>query len=194
MALKLESEWSLRFQSLERTDAMRLQQEEIYKTLELVNRRYLSVSVGATRYTNVELEYLSKIAIIELSGWVECTIDEILMSYTRRKILDINEQSRIEKSIVARVSGFDFERLSRPLFERILGIAQCWDLIQSLQSNGMLPILISEMDSLWKMRNRAAHTNWNGVTRTFDAPSVTVSRLRRLHPIVGYIKKRISHL
>lgn len=172
--------------------SMALANEHIFKTLCLIIRRYNRAAVSKTRYASVEMEYLSKIAILELGGWVEERIDSILLDYVYRKIVDPTEQQRYKKEVVGRVFGFEFDRNVRPLFERVLGAAHCEAIRNQLMAHSMLFPLAAELHSLWSMRGRAAHTNWEGITRVFDAPSMTLARLKNIYPAMCMISRVVN--
>ena len=192
MEQKLGIELSWQYRYLNRS--MRLTEQEIYKTISLLVRRYNRAEKLQSRYTNVELECLSKMAIMELGGWIECKIDAILADYIKRKITDEEERERVNKNIIKHVYGFNYKNDIRPLCERVLGCAQVWMFHKRLENTGRLLELTSELGNIECMRNIAAHTNWDGITRTFDAPSTTLLRLKRIYPIISWIEREIKAL
>ena len=165
-------------------------EEIIYKTLKLLSRRFDRVQNTHTRYTTTELESICKMAILELGGWIECTLDAILKDYVYRKIVDPVEVNCIEREI-DRVFGFSYERNFKPLMERIIGVERFHKIKCKLRAKGKWDPFVSELNVCWHVRGIAAHTNFNGVARSFDAPSVTISRFRKLYPVVSEIRRMI---
>lgn len=165
-----------------------LRQEEIYKTLTEIERRY------AAGPDVRELECLSKIALIELGGWVEEKIDEILIAYIERHVKDVNEVSRIKKEVVAPVYGFEFDKNLEPLLEHVLGVAMYARIKHGLQKRGHYLNLKSVLGDLAVFRNRAAHTHWEGVSRQYRAPSTALNWLNRIYAIVMRLKAEIDKL
>lgn len=172
---------------------MALRDEIVYRTLNLLSRRYDRVQNTHTRYTMTELECICKMAILELGGWIECTLDEILKDYVRRKISDSAEATKVDKEI-DRVFGFSYERNFNPLVERIIGVENYYKIKCVLRSKGEWDPFVSELDAFWHVRGGAAHTNFNGTARSFDAPTATISRLQKLYPVVNEIRRIISKM
>lgn len=167
-----------------------LKKEIVYKTLNLLSRRFDRVQCSRTRYTMTELECICKMAILELGGWIECTMDEILKDYVHRKILDVAEASKIEREI-DKVFGFSYERNFSPLVERIIGVENFYKIKSALSAKGKWDPFVADLDALWRVRGRAAHTNFNGVAKNYDAPTTTIGRLQTIYPVVSEIRRMI---
>ena len=158
----------------------------IYKTLRNLDLRFegLSNRKKATQKTSEDMELCAKAAVIELGGWIEVSVDEVLINYTTRKIADPDELKRIRKDVIDKVYGFDYTRNFRPLMERILGIDLYNRMINPYAQDGRLQRLQAELSTIKPHRNTAAHTNWTGATKNFEAPSVIINRLRTIYPIL----------
>ena len=170
-----------------------LRNEIVYKTLKLLARRYDRVQDTHTRYTMTELECICKMAILELGGWIECTMDEILKDYVHRKILDASEINSIEKEI-DKVYGFSYERNFNPLVERIIGVDNYYKIKSVLITKGKWHPFVAELNAFWRVRGSAAHTNFNGVARSFDAPTTTINRFQKIYPVVREIRRMIVRM
>lgn len=174
---------------------MSRKQEPICKVLHLLKRRYDSVANGKnTRNTPLKLELLSKLALLELGGWIEMTIDKILEDYVSRKISDAQEQVSIRQSVIMSVFGFDPHRHVWPLFERILGVENCRRLKMDLEQKRLLHPFQSYLRNLWEQRSQEAHTYRIGVTHSVNTPSWTLSRFFQISPIIEQIRKFVERL
>lgn len=158
----------------------------IYKTLRNLDRRFdgLSNRKKSTKKTIEDMELCAKTAVIELGGWIEVAVDEVLIGYTTRKIADPTELKRIKTQVIGKVYGFDYEKNFKPLVERILGIDLYNRMMQPYAQDGRLQKLQSELEKIKPQRNTAAHTNWTGSSKNFEAPSVIINRLRIIYPVL----------
>lgn len=110
-----------------------------------------------------------------------------------RKISDNAESTKVEKEI-DRVFGFSYERNFNPLVERIIGVKNYYKIKCVLRSKGKWEPFVSELDAFWRVRGGAAHTNFNGIARSFDAPTATIIRLKKLYPVVNEIRRMIAKM
>ena len=158
----------------------------------MLQRSYISISNRKnTKNTRIKLELLSKLAVLELSGWIETTIDQILVEYVSRKICDSDEQGRIRRNIIDRVYGFDLERNVWPLFERVLGVVNCKSMRTKLENTRGYDSFASDITTVHSLRRRQAHTCCAGpeVTRQIVAPSTTWGYFQNIYPIIQRIKR-----
>lgn len=163
--------------------------EEIYSTLRELESRY-----SADGVSDRELELLSKLAIIELGGWVEERIDEIVYEYVQRRLSDAEEIDRIKKEVIDKVYGFDYEADIRPMIEHVVGSVNYCLIKTELMHSGGYFILKSILGTLKHERNRVAHTHWTGVTRKLAAPSSTINWLNGIYRYVCDIEKCIKNM
>ena len=161
----------------------------------LLKRRYDAISNRRnTRNTPLKLELLSKLAVLELGGWIETAIDQILVEYVSRKISDTGEQARIRHQIIDRVYGFDLDRNIWPLFERILGVAICQRLKSEIENTPGYLQFTSDIGDLAKARKAKAHTCWSGITPHVETPSWVLDRFQHIYPIVQHIRSFVAQL
>lgn len=166
-----------------------LANEEISATLKELECRFLADGVA-----DRELELLSKLAIIELGGWVEERFDEIVVEYVQRKLTDNEEMDRIRKEVIDKVYGFDYDSDIRPMIERVIGSVNYCVIKANLIHSGGYFILKSVLGELRHERNRVAHTHWMGVTRKLAAPSSVINWLKRIYPHINDIEKCIRNM
>lgn len=136
-----------------------------------------NLSAISSRYTRAKLpkesEFLSKLAILELCGWIEVSIDDLMDRYSKRIIKDSANLRKIAEK-VKKTSGFGYENNFAPLIVEIIGRAGLERIERSIDPNVLAPF-ISELNSLKVKRNSLAHTYTRGATQHYDAPSVTIS-------------------
>ena len=167
----------------------------IKRNLNCIQKRYDNAMASKDAYSSLEAQLCSKLAIIELCGWIEETIDTILMDYLRRTIPNHTIRSAIEKDIIQNVYGFKYNQY-RQLMERILGARRFEHIVMSLERvkarNSHLHSILSDLS---KKRNLAAHTHFEqGVTQTFDAPSCTLQCFNKIFPIFKSIERMVNNM
>ena len=114
--------------------------------------------------------YFSKLALMELCGWVEGTMDRIVRDYARRHLSDPNNLSYLER-IVRRTSGFSYDNHFRDMLIRAIGLVKVEELENALNPI-KFQLLKSSLETLSEQRNSAAHTHLVNVTQSLLAPSV----------------------
>ena len=127
--------------------------------------------------------YLSKLAVIEYCGWIEETMDAIIGSYAQGKLKTSAFRESLNKKIES-THGFQYKKHFRPMLVHVLGIIRCEKIQKSLDQNGDLATLKSELDTFTEHRNRAAHTHVNRVLTTYPSPSVTLGSFNTVYPIL----------
>ena len=80
--------------------------------------------------------------------------------------------------------GFAYAKNFIPMMARIIGLPECEKLHEYLDKNGSVGILNGQLGYLLDQRRKAAHVNIARTSITFDAPSVTLNRLQRIHPVL----------
>lgn len=126
--------------------------------------------------------YFSKLAILELCGWIEISMDDIILSHCNRHVTAVSNTKFVTNDVIKRTYGFDYEPHFRMMLIRLIGIVTC----EKLEAT--LPIAVhtkftAQLHSLKVMRDRLAHTYLKGsaATTTIDAPSVTKTRFNDIY-------------
>lgn len=126
--------------------------------------------------------YFSKLAILELCGWIEISMDDIVMTHCGRHVSVPANTRFVSNDIVKRTYGFDYERNFRRMLINLVGIVTC----EKLEAK--LPVAIhtkflAQLQSLKVMRDSLAHTYLKGsaATTVIDAPSVTKARFTDIY-------------
>ena len=132
--------------------------------------------------------FFSKLAVIELSGWLEDSIDEILYEYIGQHLLDSDVINPV-KDIIQKNFGFKYGSNILKICLSVLGANNWENIVDKLK-----PVEYSNLKaitgSLTDSRNKAAHTS-TVATRTFNAPSLTLADFRKLKPAIQMIENEV---
>lgn len=156
----------------------------IEQNLKQIERRYT-----ASR-TQKEPLFYSKLAILELCGWLEITIDDLVCRAVRRKVRDAAKVERFEKSVVEPVYGFHYRKHFRRLICAAIGEVNVHD-IEATMDQLKRQQLESELNGLYQVRNSLAHTYVKGVTQNIDAPSRTLQRFQLTHAALKEFEQEV---
>jgi hypothetical protein len=140
----------------------------IESNLDLIDKRYLKSK------TNRDASYYSKLAVLELCGWIEMSIDDCIIK-TANRILKDQVSKKVIDERIKRTYGFEYENHFRSLIMALIGI-QGFERVERKITPATVTNFKSELGSLKTSRNSLAHTYIRGTTVTYDAPSVTRSR------------------
>ncbi len=127
--------------------------------------------------TRKEPLYFSKLAILELCGWLEISIDELICRAVRSKVGDPRVMSVFESDVVDPIYGFHYKKHFRKMLCSAIGEITVQDIEKSMDQLKRQR-LESELNTLYKNRNTLAHTYLKGITPNVDAPSRTIARFR----------------
>jgi hypothetical protein len=124
--------------------------------------------------------FYSKLAILELCGWIEESMDDVILRCSVRCLVELENRKYATKTIVKRTHGFDYEPHFREMMIRLFGLV----LVERLE-RAVDPAKDARMratlTALYTVRNAEAHTHLKGVTRTINAPSVTMVQFRDVY-------------
>lgn len=134
---------------------------------------------------------LSKLAILELCGWIETSIDEILKNYIHNHVCSEICINLIIK-IIDRNYGFHYKRNLLPLFSSVIGINNLDNILDKLP----IPEQIKSLTETYtKQRNDAAHTNTiEGTTPSYFAPSKVLHDYGIIESAIKFIEKEMNLL
>lgn len=117
---------------------------------------------------------VSKIAVIELAGWIEECFDTIARSSIKSQVNSNRARSLVEREI-KRISGLDYENHSVRLLSAAFGAGKLAKIENELASDSRLQLFTSQLDNVRKARNSLSHT-YTKATQIIDAPDVTINR------------------
>lgn len=160
------------------------------KTYILQNLNLLNSKYHKSKSVKDKLFY-SKLAVLELSGWIEEVVDSIVLKYAKKNIKIISNLTRYEKDIVKRTYGFDYENNITRLIIHLIGIINL-EKIESRIDPIKLANFTASLDVLKKARDSEAHTHIKGVTRLIIAPSVTLSYFNPVYDGLIELEKNLN--
>jgi len=134
--------------------------------------------------------YYSKLALIELCGWLEETIDKLCSDYVNNNC-SITYVDLFKKTAIDSTYGFHYDSHFRQMLLKLVGIKKLEQIENNLSTE--IPILKSQLGTLWSRRKVAAHTSIEGVTLNFFAPSILIgSYLSSLSAILLRVQAEIN--
>jgi len=153
--------------------------EQIEKTLKFLDGKFKD------NYSHIDQQIpilYAKMAVLEYSGWLEETFDEIALSL-KHKLEDPSYLKLIEEKL-SHTHGFQYKKNVQPLLIHCLGIVKLEKIEANLNKNGNLDKLKSILGNITIMRNEAAHTYTSNTTSGFDAPSTIIGYFNTTKPIL----------
>lgn len=138
--------------------------------------------------------YYSKLALLELCGWLEAVLDSIALTYANSKVAEQKNLDLIANDIVGKTYGCDYKDHFRVMLIKIIGITKVEQFENTLTSLGVFQILVSQLGSLWSLRKPVAHTTIAGVTPTYHAPSTMKNYLNSLYPILTTVETELNKI
>lgn len=138
-------------------------------------------------------DFYSKLALIELCGWLEISMDEIVEGYSATKLVETKNQEDFKEKI-DKTYGCDYKIHLRPMLINLIGLKGIEKLEANLKAQGVLQILVDQLSSLWSLRKTAAHTTIVGVTKRYQSPSAMKTYLDSLHPILTTLEVELTKL
>ena len=144
----------------------------IKRNVRSLNSRY------AKSKSTQDASYYSKLAILELCGWIEISLDEAILSAGNRVLKDSKSIKFLEDKI-KRTYGFDYENHFTSMIVSLIGISGFERLENSIDESVLINFK-SELAILKDRRNSLAHTYTRGITTHYDAPSITIARLEKV--------------
>ena len=124
--------------------------------------------------------YFSKLAVIELCGWIEETVDEIVLRHANRKLKNNDNKTYCKEKIIKSNYGFQYLQNVRPMLISLVGLIGVEKIENELEKTAQITLLKSNLGNLKLSRNEAAHTHLKGITRTYNAPSRTIGDFNRI--------------
>jgi len=118
--------------------------------------------------------YYSKLAMLELCGWIEESMDDIVQKSANRLLRSQASKNYITNTIINPTYGFEYKKHFMKMLSYVVGLINVEKLEDKLDPLKKAR-LESALGTLKVARNREAHTHLKGVTRQVDAPSITIS-------------------
>lgn len=132
---------------------------------------------------------LSKTALIEFSGWIEQSMDQILFDYLDFHVCE-SYMVKYIKSQIKNNHGFKYENNILRILSITIGSYNLENVLDEINIDVFKTILDKYSDN----RNKAAHTHTAGTTMTYDAPSVILKDFEKIKPIITTIEHEVQSL
>ena len=132
----------------------------------------------------------SKLSLMEISGWIEESMDIILFNYIDNKIIDTNCKLRT-KEVIKKNYSFDEKHLYH-IFICALGVNNLENVLDHIGS-ASTAVLMAKCNDYALKRNDAAH-KYQLVTSTYPAPSQVLNDYRIIKPIISDLEQEVIRL
>lgn len=149
--------------------------EMVNKTAIARNLRQLESRYNRKPRSQLDPLYYSKLALIELCGWVEVTMDEIVRDCARKHLTGSQNLLYVENTIIRGTHSFGYAQDFRTMLMRVIGLVKV-EQLEGMLDPTKFQLMKSSLGILRKQRNREAHNYISGITPTVDAPSVIANR------------------
>ncbi len=138
---------------------------------------------------------LSKLAVLELCGWLEGEFDRFALIVDS---LLLNDADWVKKNVVERTYGFAYNEHWRQMLVRLVGevFARKVEKEMNRLYPGRLDLLKSNLGSLWSLRCAYAHADLaanNASQQTFNAPSWARNQYRMLKDLLTKYEEVLSN-
>lgn len=147
-----------------------ISQRSIATNLHQLDRRYCDSK------SPKDALYFSKLALLELCGWFEESMDDIVMRCAIRHLKESSNRTYCEEQVVERTWGFDYQKNFRFMLIRLIGLIAV-EKIERQVDQAVRSQMVSSLNTLKAERDREAHTHLRGSMRVISAPSVTNGHL-----------------
>lgn len=124
--------------------------------------------------------YYSKLAVIELCGWIEESMDDVVLCCAKRNTNLAASFNYVKTEVVNKCYGFHYKSHFRPMLIQVIGIVGV-EIVETNVDTVKDALFRSNLGSLKIVRDAEAHTHLKGFTRTIDAPSVTMSKFNPIY-------------
>lgn len=145
----------------------------ILKNLVRINRLYSATS------SQIEALMYAKLAVLELCGWVEEAMDQIVLDTSIRLLTVPTNQQFIETKVVRPTYGFEYDAHFRKMLMGVIGLIG----VETMEGNVdrlLFDPMCGALSTLKPNRNTHSHTYLKGVTIRIDAPTNTIAHCRTI--------------
>ena len=138
------------------------------------NLRTLNAQYKKSTTTPKVALFLSKLAVLELCGWIEETMDDVLLRCAKKHLKDASSLNAV-KELIKKNSGFHYEYNFRRVLVPIIGLVNVEKLELAVDQPKKTQ-MEAALASLKIVRNAHAHTHIRGMTIIINAPSWTIAQ------------------
>lgn len=146
----------------------------ILKNLVRIDRLYQQLG------PQVESLMHAKLGVLELCGWVEETMDQIVIEASQRSLALQSHRDYIENSVVKTTYGFQYEAHFRKMLIGVIGLKGIQEM-ESRVDRALFEPMCGALTTMKPNRNSYSHTYLKGATIVIDAPSVSIQHCRTIY-------------
>ena len=162
---------------------------QVVSNLSFLDKEFETVT-STSRLEDSQFAVLfSKLAVLELSGWIESTIDEIFESFFDKTITREDYRVYLSNNVIKSCYGINYDRAIKPLIIKSLG-AKLYQTFEDLPAVQQLQSILSRLHSV---RDTAAHTDCS-TQSSYDAPSKTKELFYDVYKVLSNIESWIDKL
>ena len=165
----------------------------VNKTAIARNLRELDIRYNRRSRNPRDPLYYSKLSLIELCGWIEITMDDIIRSCARKHIKRANNLKYVEDSIINKTHSFTYKSHFREMLIAIVSLVKVEELEGKLDRQ-KFDTMRSSLGSLKKQRDSEAHTYTDNATQTVYAPSLIAHHFENVYYGLKDIEKCVRRL
>jgi hypothetical protein len=156
-----------------------IEKAKIQSNIDLIKNLYQNSK------TSDEGVLYSKLAILEICGWIEESMDDIVSSCATNN-LKVSDNLKSFKETMRRNYSFDYNQNLRGMLIEIIGLINVERLEQGLINKGLInqtrfEKMKSSLAWLKKRRDDLAHTFVKDTTTSIDAPSTTCEHFKNVN-------------
>ncbi len=149
-----------------------ISQGDIKQNLKEINELYLNSK------TQKEALYFSKLAIIELCGWIEVSMDQMVLDCAKRTLKIQANIDFVKERIIKPTFGFEYDKHFRDMLIQVVGVLNT-EKIETNFDETKLHLFKSSLGTLKESRDNLAHKYIDTTTR-IDAPSATIKHFKHV--------------
>jgi hypothetical protein len=137
------------------------------------------------------LNWYAKLSMLEFCGWIETTMDSIVLSFSNRKLSDQKYKKHCI-DILKKNHGFLYDGHFKEMLCKIIGLYNLEKLETKLGDTN-IDTLNRELSTLWVLRGELAHTFTDSMKRYNTSPSAILNgNLVIILPILELIQTEID--
>lgn len=134
---------------------------------------------------------LSKLAVLELCGWIEGEFDRLVLQAERGRL---NDEAWVRIQVLGRTYGFTYIDHLRPMLAKLIGEVFVRRIEVKLETDypGDLDRLRTLLGLLWKIRCEFAHADVAAnaaAQQSFNAPSWAINQHRILSKLIAHFEQ-----
>lgn len=162
----------------------------VERELKKLDRLYSQASSGPDPYLP---KLYSKLAVLELCGWTEEYMDNLIARHTKRKRLkEAHNIDFVEKEIIKKNWGFSYDYHFRRMLIQTISIIELERLEKKLNQT-LKASLEAALTKLHPERDTHAHVTVR-TAKTFTAPSVCIALFKDIQNGLFEYEKRLKKL